>query len=875
MSGPRVKFDPATGEPMFDPQTGDPIFEDAPAPEAPRIPEDASGAETVARAILPRSFKAAEDQAGILRQGAAGAMDALSLAGRTAASLNAPDATTKLQPIGLGGMAIPVQPDAVKGRKGSDGRGMFEAMADTEGKTLAGRIVRDPALLPTLATGGLAAGAARSLGLTGLRGAAAAGGLLGAESAAIHQADNAAQGREASLGGAAIETAAGAALPVLGSVASKGVAAAGRGLKTVGGRVVESVIKPLDAAKAQGFDIENFFKHKLSGSSLRPAKWMEQAHAKVDALRAATGKKLGETLRASGEEFDGQALLAKVKAEIEAEVKAGNLDPKGAENAIKIFRGRVAAVADPKTGMVPAEAYNNLKRRGQADAEALYKAKNLGTDIHATEKQAYAQKFAGQARQDLEEAVPGVIEPNKTLAETKPFKRSTQKAEDRLAKRDLFSLKGSILGAATGYAIGGNEGAAAGLGVGGAVPLAMYAGNKLLSNPAVGSGLYRLGSSLERLGAAGDRLILAPFAKPDPELLANLEALRAPADLNPPAPPAGRKVFPQPNARRPLAKPAIEPARIDTKGALEQAITTEEGRAAAAAKLAERQAKMKREMIVLSGQAPPVPPQGSADRFAAVADMVPPPQAAQTDENLLRAIQEHNQGLQIDAARAKAAEELAVPAEEKLKGILSRPALSPLPPRKPAGPVIAPNAPPFMEPPKFQEIFDNAGRRPLELKPSELREKLGITGPRKRVITPVSLEMAQARRNKATKYLTETLGREPLPGEVYDLIEKIGDGPLPVVPPKPKLEREFKGRRGQRHLEFINAAVRGDVADLPTKPILASEAPQTFSLQGANFHRIRGKWDNLITYADDQGRKYEFNPKDWIHMDLQEGEVPF
>ncbi len=196
---------------------------DAPAPAAtgPRIPEGTGGAETVARGFLPRSFKAEEEGAGVLRLAGAGAMDALSAPGRLAGSLNAPDAKSQMQPMGLGGMNIPVQPDAVRGRQEAERGGISEAMADTEGKSLGQRILRDPAILPAAMTGGAALGLAGRAGVTGLKAAAAAGALEGAGSAAIHQADNAVQGKGVSLKDAAVETALGAALPAFVGGAAK------------------------------------------------------------------------------------------------------------------------------------------------------------------------------------------------------------------------------------------------------------------------------------------------------------------------------------------------------------------------------------------------------------------------------------------------------------------------------------------------------------------------------------------------------------------------------------------------------------------------------------------------------------------------------
>jgi hypothetical protein len=197
---------------------------DAPAPaaKAPRIPDGTSGAETVARGFLPRSFKAEEEGAGVLRKAGAGAMDALSLPGRLLGSLNANDRISSTAPIGMGGAMIPVQPDAVRGRKDPD-RDLAEAMADTEGKSVPQQILRDPALLPAVMTGGAALGLAGRAGLSGLKAATAAGALEGVGSATIHQADNAVQGKDLNLKDAALEVGLSAAMPGAAKVAGAAV----------------------------------------------------------------------------------------------------------------------------------------------------------------------------------------------------------------------------------------------------------------------------------------------------------------------------------------------------------------------------------------------------------------------------------------------------------------------------------------------------------------------------------------------------------------------------------------------------------------------------------------------------------------------------
>jgi len=130
------------------------------------------------------------------------------------------------------------------------------------------------------------------------------------------------------------------------------------------------------------------------------------------------------------------------------------------------------------------------------------------------------------------------------------------------------------------------------------------------------------------------------------------------------------------------------------------------------------------------------------------------------------------------------------------------------------------------------------------------------------------------RRHAALRYLTVKNGDAPTQGEIYKFLEDLGEKDVPAPPKKPKLEREFKGRRDDRHIEFLDHALRGGVNDLHTKPYAASEAPQSFTLQGATFKRMRSV-NRLIRYRDDQGKIYEFEPNAWIHTDLAENEVPF
>ena len=231
----------------------DEIFKAAPEPEAPpeapRIPEGTSGAESVARGFLPRSFKAEEEGAGVLRKAGAGAMDALSLPGRLVGSLNAPDRKSSLAPMGLGGAMIPVQPDAVRGRAEVEGGGLSEAMADTEGSSIPGKIVRDPALIPSLMVGGPVLKGAGSLAAKVGR-TALAGAKGGAVAAGLHQGDRWAQTGTVNPGEAAAEVAINAVAPVALAGALKPIKAGAGGLKTILSKFSEIDDKALKAASS-------------------------------------------------------------------------------------------------------------------------------------------------------------------------------------------------------------------------------------------------------------------------------------------------------------------------------------------------------------------------------------------------------------------------------------------------------------------------------------------------------------------------------------------------------------------------------------------------------------------------------------------------
>lgn len=131
------------------------------------------------------------------------------------------------------------------------------------------------------------------------------------------------------------------------------------------------------------------------------------------------------------------------------------------------------------------------------------------------------------------------------------------------------------------------------------------------------------------------------------------------------------------------------------------------------------------------------------------------------------------------------------------------------------------------------------------------------------------------RRIAAFKYLKETTGDAPGQGQLYDFLKDLGDKPVPKVPEKPKISREFNGRRPRQDLDFLESALKGGTPGYPTTAVPIKDAPESFTLHGTEFKRVKSKWDNMITYKDAQGQKHEFRGNEVIHMDAPLDKVPF
>lgn len=506
----------------------DEIFQASPEPqkpaEAPRIPEGTGGAETVARGLLPRSFKAAEEGAGVLRQAGAGALDALSAPGRIADSLNAKDTKSKMQPVGFGGMMIPVQPDAVKGRAAPD-RGLYEAMADTQGKSLPSKIIRDPALLPSLALGGpaaklatkgLAAGAkalgmgakaapvvaqgagrlatagriAKGIGATASKAAIHAGttgAIEGAASAAIHQADRAAQGQEVDLGDAATEVALSAVLP---AVVAGGFSVAKEAGKEAAKGIMQTALKPnksLLQGRGSKLDMQQIFDMNLDSP-----RGLEAMDDKIKAFRENVKANYGELLKQhQGKKFNIRGALSQAIQEAEGEMaNFKNADQvEGLKKGIQYWKDYLANTSlNLNNGWMPIEDVASL-RAGVWGAAKFNQASPAG---YAE----FAEKFGHKINEQLGNRLPEARKLDALLSKTRPMEQASEDAIRRVGNNRYVSLTDAIGGTAAiagALASGDPENAKWGLG--------LALGARALRSPGASSVLYRSANKLPQLAA--------------------------------------------------------------------------------------------------------------------------------------------------------------------------------------------------------------------------------------------------------------------------------------------------------------------------------------------------------------------------------------
>lgn len=213
-------------------------------------------AETVARNILPRSFAAEERDAGVLAKAGAGALDALSLPGRVAGSVSYQQ-SNQFNPYAhyTGNQNLTMSPNQ-NARMAADA----PSVGDIDGGSTAQRIIRDPALLPTMVLGGpLASWAGKGVGIAAKAGRLAlAGAGEGALSGTVHATERGLAGEGAkSLTSIPTEAAIGSVLgPVAGGLGwtagkvTQGVRSIGKGVSEMLPQPT-SVIPPMATPGAQ------------------------------------------------------------------------------------------------------------------------------------------------------------------------------------------------------------------------------------------------------------------------------------------------------------------------------------------------------------------------------------------------------------------------------------------------------------------------------------------------------------------------------------------------------------------------------------------------------------------------------------------------
>jgi hypothetical protein len=449
----KFRLDPATGDALMDPSTGDFLVEeDEATPAKPKT--------TTQEALFPKREKAIQEGAGGPRRLLARGVDlatliprALFAGSREAVSLGKTDFREEM---------------AGKGKK-------------SIGQSLAGD-VSTPAVLATLPVTGPAAVAARAAPkfIKALPHLLKIGATEGAAASAAGQMGNVSDGKPVNPKEIGLEVALNAAFPIIGG-------AGGRALKKTGERITEAVLKPKDAAYNAGFKIEDLFKNKLGGS-------VNTIKKKATDLRADEGAKLNQTLRSSGKNINAVQIWSETVGELEDQVKDGKLSGEAVKAISESLRKEINAVADPETGEVSAAVADNLKRRFQRVAKPLYTAQNTGADIQGGDKAVFAGALASNLRKKLEREVPGVIEPNRILSETKGVKMAADHAVKRTDKNNPLSLTDIlILSGLTGLgggAVGGKEGAIAG---GGTTAAGLFAANRASKSTAFGNLLYQMG----------------------------------------------------------------------------------------------------------------------------------------------------------------------------------------------------------------------------------------------------------------------------------------------------------------------------------------------------------------------------------------------
>jgi hypothetical protein len=578
----------------------DALVDSAKAPDDPvRIPLGAGGPETVARALLPRSFKAAEADAGVLRQAGAGALDALSAPGRAVAAV----VDKPIAPFAYAGA-----PNAPKiGDPGSftaeGGRQFANSMAATEGQNLPGKIIRDPALLPSLATGGAAGALVRSAGLTGLGAASAIGGLMGAESGAIHQTDNAVQGKEVSPLSALGEAAAGAALPVV----AKGVGMAVHGGNKLLGRLAQEFsgvseealrthgagfgqgAKDLAAAAGKQHEIGQKLVKVLDNlDDYLPEKHLvDQALHEMPPVPVTNTIKVLEQAKTGGVLSSSRAVNDKIDGLISDLTNKADQDGNIAAPVFRQIRKEIDGLIGDSFGKESGAYVNALKQSRYQMADDLVKsAESSGNPDYVDAMKSMSQKlqvadklksFLGKSAQTRDTRAESFV--STLFGKNKTDRQEAVKAMEQLFGGD-FTAEAKLANLAAELGPEGKAGllprqftgraalgpTVAALGghfvnpVAGAPALA-------LSSPRLAAGMLSgadavdrfVNSSVSAMERIGTKPALVAPASPSPELQSNLEALQQPLNLNTSDAPLGRRVIPQALQRRPLNPPPPAP----------------------------------------------------------------------------------------------------------------------------------------------------------------------------------------------------------------------------------------------------------------------------------------------------------------------------
>lgn len=504
-------------------------------PEAPKAPEG------IAANAFPRATR---EGASGLQRGVGAVLDAASLPGRALDAIASTEVEGNPYAAAMGGsFGLPKEAQRLSLKTATP-------MGDTEGKGL-GRVLRDPALPAALATGGGALSLASRAGLRGLGAATAAGALEGAGSAAIHQADNAVQGREVSAGQAAAEVATSAALPgaakVVGAIAKGGNKLLGKLAQEISGVSEEALrmhgsgfgagAKALQEAAGKQHEIGQRIVKALDNlDDYLPEKdVVDQALQQMPAVNVANtiqrlqGAKTGGALsssRATNAKIDELVSDLTGAADAQGNIPAANFrqirkeidelvgDAFGKESnkyvsALKEARHQMA---DDLTATAEASGRPEYVEAMRSMAQKLRKADDLASFLgkSAQTREQRAESFVanlfGKNKEERRRAVAamGEIFGEDFLQEAKLASMAAELGEG--GKASLMprqfngrSLLAPLAGGSLGYALGGEEGGAIGLALG---------------SPRLASGALRLsGGAAAGLSQAGAQAALSGAAR--------------------------------------------------------------------------------------------------------------------------------------------------------------------------------------------------------------------------------------------------------------------------------------------------------------------------------------------------------------------------